>query len=89
MGWVITEDVGTVLAEAGGFLRARTAENTVLLSVAAISRAALDACAHEVVLFTDLDNPTSNALYRRIGYQPVSDRSVLSFTSPAPDPAPS
>jgi GNAT superfamily N-acetyltransferase len=55
---------------------------------AAISRSALDAGAHEVVLFTDLDNPTSNALYRRIGYQPVSDRSVLSFTPPGPDPGP-
>jgi predicted GNAT family acetyltransferase len=47
---------------------------------ATVSRAALDAGACEVVLFTDLANPVSNALYRRIGYQPVSDRAVLSFT---------
>jgi predicted GNAT family acetyltransferase len=51
---------------------------------AAVSRAALEAGAGEVVLFTDLDNPTSNALYRRLGYQPVSDRSLLSFTPPGP-----
>jgi RimJ/RimL family protein N-acetyltransferase len=49
---------------------------------AAISRAALAAGAAEVVLFTDLANPTSNALYQRIGYRPLSDRLVLSF-SPA------
>jgi predicted GNAT family acetyltransferase len=49
---------------------------------AAISHAALEAGAGEVVLFTDLANPTSNALYQRIGYRPLSDRLVLSF-SPA------
>ncbi|HEY4465366.1 MAG TPA: GNAT family N-acetyltransferase [Streptosporangiaceae bacterium] len=54
---------------------------------AAVSRAALEAGAREVVLFTDLGNPTSNALYRRLGYQPVSDRSVLSFAPPGPGPA--
>jgi len=46
---------------------------------AAVSRAALDAGAHEVVLFTDLANPTSNALYLRLGYRPVHDRIVLAF----------
>jgi len=50
---------------------------------AAVSRAALAAGAREVVLFTDLANPTSNALYQRLGYQPVEDRVILSF---APDP---
>ena len=29
---------------------------------------------HGAVLFTDLANPTSNALYPRIGYRPVADR---------------
>ena len=33
----------------------------------------------DVVLYTDLANPTSNALYRRIGYRPVEDRTVLAF----------
>jgi predicted GNAT family acetyltransferase len=31
----------------------------------------------DVVLFTDLTNPTSNALYPRLGYVPVEDRAVL------------
>jgi|SRR5215472_3261650 len=46
---------------------------------AAVSQAALDAGADHVVLFTDLANPTSNALYQRLGYRPVEDRVVLSF----------
>jgi predicted GNAT family acetyltransferase len=49
---------------------------------AAASQAALDAGASEVVLFTDLANPTSNALYQRLGYAPVEDRVILSFTPP-------
>lgn len=48
-------------------------------AAAAVSRAALDAGAEEVVLFTDLANPTSNALYQRIGYEPVADRIALDF----------
>jgi GNAT superfamily N-acetyltransferase len=43
----------------------------------AVSRAALDAGAAEVVLFTDLANPTSNALYQRLGFRPVGDRVQL------------
>jgi predicted GNAT family acetyltransferase len=43
----------------------------------AVSQAALDAGAAEVVLFTDLANPTSNALYQRLGYQPIGDRVQL------------
>ena len=35
-----------------------------------------------MVLYTDLANPTSNALYQRLGYRPVEDRVVLSFTAP-------
>ncbi|MEU3653646.1 GNAT family N-acetyltransferase [Streptomyces sp. NPDC032161] len=41
------------------------------------SRAARKAGAAEVLLFTDLANPTSNGVYRRIGYRPVSDRLLL------------
>lgn len=44
----------------------------------AVSRAALDA-GHRVVLFTDLANPTSNALYPRLGYRPVTDRATFVF----------
>jgi RimJ/RimL family protein N-acetyltransferase len=46
----------------------------------AVSRAALAAGAEEVLLFTDLDNPTSNALYQRIGYRPVRDFTQYDFT---------
>ena len=47
----------------------------------AVSRAALDTGADEIVLFTDLANPTSNALYQRLGYRPVEDFVWLSFGS--------
>ncbi|MFJ4988860.1 GNAT family N-acetyltransferase [Streptomyces sp. NPDC088732] len=46
---------------------------------AEVSRAALAAGAAEVVLFTDLANPTSNALYQRIGYRPVADFASFDF----------
>lgn len=44
---------------------------------AAVTQAALDAGAEHVLLFTDLANPTSNSVYRRIGYHPVSDYRIL------------
>ncbi|MER7466990.1 GNAT family N-acetyltransferase [Streptomyces sp. NPDC097981] len=40
----------------------------------AVSEAAYAAGASEVLLFTDLANPTSNGIYRRLGYTPVEDR---------------
>jgi RimJ/RimL family protein N-acetyltransferase len=46
---------------------------------AEVSRAALASGADEVLLFTDLANPTSNALYQRIGYRPVADFAVYDF----------
>ncbi|MFI0815527.1 GNAT family N-acetyltransferase [Streptomyces sp. NPDC021098] len=46
---------------------------------AAVSRAARAAGAERVLLFTDLANPTSNALYQRIGYRPVEDHLMLTF----------
>lgn len=46
---------------------------------AEVSRAALESGAAEVLLFTDLANPTSNALYQRIGYRPVADFAVYEF----------
>jgi len=49
-------------------------------ATAAASQAALDTGATQVVLYTDLANPTSNALYERLGYRPVEDRVVLTFT---------
>jgi GNAT superfamily N-acetyltransferase len=47
---------------------------------ATVTRAALDAGATDVVLFTDRANPTSNALYQRLGYRPVEDRTVVEFS---------
>ncbi|MFJ3232377.1 GNAT family N-acetyltransferase [Streptomyces sp. NPDC086787] len=46
---------------------------------AEVSRAATAAGAAEVLLFTDLANPTSNALYQRIGYREVTDFTVYGF----------
>jgi GNAT superfamily N-acetyltransferase len=48
----------------------------------AVTQAALDAGAAAVVLFTDLANPTSNALYQRLGYRPVEDRVLLNLHQP-------
>lgn len=45
-------------------------------ATAAISRRGLDA-GHEVILFTDMANPTSNALYQRLGYRPLGQWSEL------------
>ncbi|MEU6891090.1 GNAT family N-acetyltransferase [Streptomyces sp. NPDC046557] len=47
----------------------------------AVSEAAYAAGATEVLLFTDLSNPTSNGVYRRLGYTPVEDRVVLGATA--------
>jgi len=52
---------------------------------AEVSRAALAAGARDVVLFADLSNPTSNALYRRLGYRPLTDWAVYDFSRAAPD----
>ncbi|WP_329144320.1 GNAT family N-acetyltransferase [Streptomyces sp. NBC_01456] len=46
---------------------------------AAVSRAVRARGTQEVLLFTDLANPTSNALYRRLGYRPVEDQLALEF----------
>ncbi|MFP8962847.1 GNAT family N-acetyltransferase [Streptomyces nanhaiensis] len=45
-----------------------------------VSRAALTAGATDVVLFADPANPTSNALYQRIGYVHVADFSGYRFS---------
>jgi predicted GNAT family acetyltransferase len=46
---------------------------------AEVSAAAVAAGATEVLLFTDLANPTSNALYQRLGYREVADFAVYGF----------
>jgi predicted GNAT family acetyltransferase len=47
---------------------------------AAVSGWARAAGARHVLLFTDLANPTSNSIYQKIGYRPVSDICEIEFT---------
>lgn len=47
--------------------------------VAAVTERALEAGAQHCMLYTDLSNPTSNAIYRQIGYQPVCDAQEYAF----------
>ena len=63
-------------------LRGRGYAGAVTVEVSGMARAA---GADEVLLFTDLANPTSNALYQRIGYRPVEDFAGYDF-HPAPAP---
>jgi GNAT superfamily N-acetyltransferase len=46
---------------------------------AACSQHALDTGAEQVILFTDLSNPTSNGVYQRLGYRPIGDRLILRY----------
>ena len=46
---------------------------------AAVSDHALKAGARDVILFTDLANPTSNSIYQKIGYRPVYDSTEIEF----------
>ncbi|MGW1729015.1 GNAT family N-acetyltransferase [Streptomyces sp. NPDC002306] len=50
-----------------------------------VSRAALAAGATDVVLFTDPANPTSNALYQRIGYVHLADFTGYKFSFDMPE----
>lgn len=47
---------------------------------AALSQRELDRGARFCVLYTDLTNPTSNAVYPRVGYRPVHDLVDVDFT---------
>jgi predicted GNAT family acetyltransferase len=47
---------------------------------AAISQVAFDSGADRCILYTQLSNPTSNAIYRRLGYESVGDQVRYSFT---------
>jgi hypothetical protein len=47
--------------------------------VAQISRLALDRGYRRCVLYTDLANPVSNSIYRKIGYVPVCDSLQIHF----------
>ena len=51
--------------------------------VTALTQYLLDRGNRYCCLYTDLANPTSNAIYARIGYRPVSDAAVYSLERPA------
>ncbi len=48
-------------------------------AVAKLSQVALDQGYQSCVLYTDLDNPTSNHIYQEIGYESICDSSMLEF----------
>ena len=50
--------------------------------VAEVSRDALSSGARHCTLYTDLANPTSNRIYREIGYRPLLDVMDIEFTAP-------
>jgi predicted GNAT family acetyltransferase len=49
-------------------------------AVSALTRRLLESGYRNCNLFTDLSNPTSNAIYQRIGYIPVMDYNYHQFT---------
>jgi predicted GNAT family acetyltransferase len=49
---------------------------------AALTQQLLDGGRRFCFLFTDLANPTSNSIYQRIGYRPVSDVDQWAFVTP-------
>jgi predicted GNAT family acetyltransferase len=49
-------------------------------TVAALTRRLLDGGRRYCCLYTDLANPTSNSVYRRIGYRPVCDIDQYKFS---------
>lgn len=51
--------------------------------VAELSRLLLGRGHRRLFLFTDLANPTSNAIYRTVGYRPVADVTEHRFVDPA------
>jgi predicted GNAT family acetyltransferase len=53
-------------------------------SVAAVSRGALADGARACMLYTDLDNPTSNKIYADVGYRRVADWEEREFTATGP-----
>jgi uncharacterized protein len=46
---------------------------------ATVTQAILDSGKKYAVLYTDLDNPTSNSIYQQIGYKPVMDTTLWRF----------
>ncbi|PYC66661.1 GNAT family N-acetyltransferase [Streptomyces tateyamensis] len=56
--------------------RGRGYASAVTAAVSALGR---ERGAREVLLFTDLANPTSNSIYQKLGYRPVDDSVILDF----------
>lgn len=50
-------------------------------AVAALSQALLEEGYRDCVLFTDLANPTSNSIYQKIGYRPITDFHLYLFST--------
>ena len=50
---------------------------------AACTQDALDCGARQVVLFTDVANPTSNGIYQQLGYRALDERVILRFVRAA------
>ena len=65
---MVRRQAADVSAVAPGFASAATA---------AASADALARGAEEVLLYTDLANPTSNSIYQQIGYRPVADEVII------------
>jgi GNAT superfamily N-acetyltransferase len=57
-------------------------------AVAALSQHLLDRGNRYCCLYTDLANPTSNAIYHRIGYRPIRDAALYRISAPASSPPP-
>lgn len=53
---------------------------------AAVTVTALAAGAERCVLYTQLQNPKSNAIYRRLGYEPISEHLRYEFAGNASEP---
>ena len=51
--------------------------------VAALSQHLLDSGKKFCFLYTDLANPTSNKIYRQVGYEPIGESVVVLFDGPA------
>ncbi|MCX4687481.1 GNAT family N-acetyltransferase [Kitasatospora purpeofusca] len=66
--------IGPVYTPADARGRGYASGVTAAASVAALARGA-----GEVLLYTDLANPTSNSIYQQIGYRPVEDCVELAF----------
>ncbi|BCJ33756.1 putative acetyltransferase [Actinocatenispora thailandica] len=81
MNWISPPAAGVVRVSAVYTAPERRGRGYASALVAATSQAALDAGASACTLFTDLANPTSNAIYQRIGYHPVADAGQWRFTA--------